>query len=53
MSQAATAGNPAPANPRVTEAPARRRVSRRALLRPILMLGGIAGGRRSAPAPGG
>ena len=39
MSQAATAG--APANPRVTEAPARRRVSRRALLRPILMLGGI------------
>lgn len=42
MSQAATAGAPAPANPRVTEAPARRRVSRRAVLRPLLMLGGIA-----------
>jgi len=42
MSQAATAGASAPANPRVTEAPARRRVSRKALLRPILMLGGIA-----------
>ncbi len=39
MSQAATAG--APTTPRVTEAPVRRRVSRRALLRPILMLGGI------------
>ncbi len=39
MSQTATAG--APANPRVTDAPVRRRVSRRALLRPILMLGGI------------
>lgn len=36
MSQAATAG----AAPRVTEAPARRRIARRAL-RPILMLGGI------------
>ncbi|MBV9251131.1 MAG: HlyD family secretion protein, partial [Acetobacteraceae bacterium] len=36
MSQAATAGSA----PRVTEAPARRRVTRRAL-RPILMLGGI------------
>lgn len=41
MSQAATAGAPAPANPRVTEAPARRRIARRAVLRPILMLGGI------------
>jgi membrane fusion protein, multidrug efflux system len=40
MSQAATAGSSAPATPRVTEAPARRRVSR-AALRPILMLGGI------------
>ena len=39
MSQAATAGTPA--NPRVTDAPARHRVSRRALVRPILMLGGI------------
>ncbi|HUB16686.1 MAG TPA: HlyD family secretion protein [Acetobacteraceae bacterium] len=39
MSQAATAGS-APAAPRVTEAPVRRRVSR-AALRPILMLGGI------------
>ena len=39
MSQVATAGTPA--NPRVTEAPTRRRVSRRALVRPILMLGGI------------
>jgi len=41
MSQAATTAGPAaPAAPRVTEAPARRRVSR-AALRPILMLGGI------------
>jgi membrane fusion protein (multidrug efflux system) len=40
MSQAATAGSSAPAAPRVTEAPTRRRVSR-AALRPILMLGGI------------
>jgi membrane fusion protein (multidrug efflux system) len=42
MSQATTAGSaaPAPSAPRVTEAPARRRVSR-AGLRPILMLGGI------------
>lgn len=40
MSQAATAG-PAPrVNDRVTEAPSRRRIARRAL-RPILMLGGI------------
>ncbi|HEY1932636.1 MAG TPA: HlyD family secretion protein [Acetobacteraceae bacterium] len=39
MSQAATAGN-APAAPRVTEAPVRRRITRRAL-RPILMIGGI------------
>ena len=40
MSQAATAGSSAPAAPRVTEAPTRRRVSRSAL-RPVLMLGGI------------
>jgi membrane fusion protein, multidrug efflux system len=40
MSQAATAGSSAPASPRVTEAPARRRVTR-AALRPILMIGGI------------
>jgi membrane fusion protein, multidrug efflux system len=40
MSQAATAGSAAPATPRVTEAPARRRVSR-AALRPLLMVGGI------------
>lgn len=41
MSQATTAGTgAAPASPRVTEAPARRRITRRAL-RPILMLGGI------------
>src|SRR6185312_1295945 len=39
MSQAATAGGAA--SPRVTEAPSRHRVNRRALLRPILMLGGI------------
>jgi membrane fusion protein (multidrug efflux system) len=39
MSQAATAGGAAA--PRVTEAPSRRRVSRRAVLRPLLMLGGI------------
>ena len=41
MSQSATAGPAAPrVNDRVTEAPARRRIGRRAL-RPILMLGGI------------
>jgi membrane fusion protein (multidrug efflux system) len=40
MSQAATAGSSAPASPRVTEAPTRRRVTR-AALRPVLMLGGI------------
>jgi membrane fusion protein (multidrug efflux system) len=40
MSQAATAGSAPRANDRVTEAPTRRRVTRRAL-RPILMLGGI------------
>jgi membrane fusion protein (multidrug efflux system) len=41
MSQATTAGTSAtPASPRVTEAPARRRITRRTL-RPILMLGGI------------
>jgi membrane fusion protein (multidrug efflux system) len=39
MSQTATAGS-APAAPRVTEAPVRRRITRRAL-RPILMIGGI------------
>ena len=42
MSQAATAGAAgAPATPRVTETATRRRVSRRAVLRPLLMLGGI------------
>jgi membrane fusion protein, multidrug efflux system len=40
MSQAATTAGAAPAAPRVTEAPVRRRISRRAL-RPVLMLGGI------------
>jgi membrane fusion protein (multidrug efflux system) len=40
MSQAATAGPASRVNERVTEAPTRRRVTRRAL-RPILMLGGI------------
>jgi len=40
MSQAATAGSPATAAPRVAEAPTRRRVSR-AALRPVLMIGGI------------
>lgn len=41
MSQATTAGTGAPASSaRVTEAPARRRITRRAV-RPILMLGGI------------
>jgi len=40
MSQAATAGSPATAAPRVAEAASRRRVSR-AALRPILMIGGI------------
>ncbi len=40
MSQAATTAGTASAAPRVTEAPVRRRVSRRAL-RPVLMLGGI------------
>jgi membrane fusion protein (multidrug efflux system) len=39
MSQAATAGGAAA--PRVTDAPVRRHVSRRAILRPLLMLGGI------------
>lgn len=42
MSQAATAAGSAPATPRVTEAPVRRRISRRAL-RPVLMLGGVLG----------
>jgi membrane fusion protein (multidrug efflux system) len=40
MSQATTAGSPPRMNERVTDAPVRRRVTRRAL-RPILMLGGI------------
>jgi len=40
MSQSATTAGAAPAAPRVTEAPVRRRISRRAL-RPVLMLGGI------------
>ena len=40
MSQAATAGPSASAAPRVSEAPARRRINRRAV-RPVLMLGGI------------
>lgn len=40
MSQATTTAGASPAAPRVTEAPVRRRVTRRAL-RPILMLGGV------------